>query len=235
VFSHRIDWTQTSFVAHDVGWIITAFFTIVATVASFWLINKHLQWYTVVRSLSARLPFPPVLISILFTQKREQRCRLFYFAALHVVCAVSPADFNILFADIIRLLLMVPIYSWISLASYLFWVRSLVSGSGPFCCVLTPVMKSPRITLHPCFSSATHTRPSSSPLSSISCSRICPRIPKCRKPSFVNVVCQRKPTRNADGVGSPEGSGSSLSDLSGGNRRCGGILVYTFLYPCQAQ
>lgn len=63
------------FQAHDVGWIITGFFTIVATVASFWLINKHLQWYTI---------------------KREQRY-------------------------IIRLLLMVPIYSWISLASYLFW------------------------------------------------------------------------------------------------------------------
>jgi hypothetical protein len=119
---------KTHFVAHDVGWIITGFFTIVATVASFWLINKHLQWYTIVRSLSAR-PEPVLISTILFTQKREQRCRLFYFATLHVVCAVSPADFNILFADIIRLLLMVPIYSWISLASYLFWVRSLVSDA----------------------------------------------------------------------------------------------------------
>ncbi|KAF8483336.1 organic solute transporter Ostalpha-domain-containing protein [Russula ochroleuca] len=63
------------FQAHDVGWLITGVFTIVATVVSFWLINKHLQWYT---------------------NKREQRY-------------------------IIRLLLMVPIYSWISLASYLFW------------------------------------------------------------------------------------------------------------------
>ncbi|KAI0053265.1 DUF300-domain-containing protein [Auriscalpium vulgare] len=34
------------FQAHDVGWIVTAFFTIIATVTSFWLINKHLQWYT---------------------------------------------------------------------------------------------------------------------------------------------------------------------------------------------
>jgi hypothetical protein len=169
-----------------------------------------------------------VLISILFTQKREQRCTLFYFAEFHVVCAVSPADCNILFVDIIRLLLMVPIYSWISLASYLFWVRSLVSVSGPLCRVLTPAMEFPRITLHPCFSSATHTRPSSSPLSSIFCSRICPRIPKCRRPYFANVVCQRKPTRNADGVGSPERSGSSLSDLSGGNRRCGGFLFTLF-------
>jgi hypothetical protein len=90
-------------------------------------------------------------------------------------------------------------------------------------------MKFPRITLHPCFSFATHTKPSSSPLSSIFCSRICPRIPKCRKPSFANAVCRRKPTRNADGVGSPEGSGSSLSDLSGGNRRCGGFLLHFYI------
>src|SRR6267154_4599356 len=87
-------------------------------------------------------------------------------------------------------------------------------------------MKFPRITLHPCYSSATHTRPSSSPHSFIFYSRICPRIPKCKKPSFANAVCQGKPTRNADGVDSPEGSGSSLSDLSGGNRRCGGLLLH---------
>ncbi|KAH9996669.1 organic solute transporter Ostalpha-domain-containing protein [Russula compacta] len=59
------------FQAHDVGWVIASFFTIVATATSFWLINKHLQWYTNVH--------------------------------------------------IIRLLLMVPIYASISLASYLFW------------------------------------------------------------------------------------------------------------------
>ncbi|KZT23606.1 DUF300-domain-containing protein [Neolentinus lepideus HHB14362 ss-1] len=34
------------FQAHQVGWIICGFFTLVALVASFWLINKHLQWYT---------------------------------------------------------------------------------------------------------------------------------------------------------------------------------------------
>ncbi|KAJ8696250.1 hypothetical protein PTI98_006132 [Pleurotus ostreatus] len=31
---------------YHVGWIIAGFFAAVATVASFWLINKHLQWYT---------------------------------------------------------------------------------------------------------------------------------------------------------------------------------------------
>lgn len=30
----------------QVGWLVTGFFTIIATVTSFWLINKHLQWYT---------------------------------------------------------------------------------------------------------------------------------------------------------------------------------------------
>ncbi|KAI0301579.1 organic solute transporter Ostalpha-domain-containing protein [Multifurca ochricompacta] len=34
------------FQAHDVGWIVSGFFTIIAIVTSFWLINKHLQWYT---------------------------------------------------------------------------------------------------------------------------------------------------------------------------------------------
>ncbi|KAI0061163.1 DUF300-domain-containing protein [Artomyces pyxidatus] len=34
------------FQAHDVGWIICGFFTIVASITSFWLIGKHLQWYT---------------------------------------------------------------------------------------------------------------------------------------------------------------------------------------------
>ncbi|TFY76511.1 hypothetical protein EWM64_g7501 [Hericium alpestre] len=34
------------FQAHYVGWIVCASFTIIAIVTSFWLINKHLQWYT---------------------------------------------------------------------------------------------------------------------------------------------------------------------------------------------
>jgi len=33
----------------QVGWIVSGFFAIVATVVSFWLVNKHLQWYTNVR------------------------------------------------------------------------------------------------------------------------------------------------------------------------------------------
>lgn len=63
------------FQAHHVGWIVATLFTIVATVASFWLVDKHLQWYT---------------------NKREQRY-------------------------IVRLLFMVPIYAFISLASYFWW------------------------------------------------------------------------------------------------------------------
>jgi Mn2+/Fe2+ NRAMP family transporter len=34
------------FQAHHVGWIVSGFFASVATIASFWLVNKHLQWYT---------------------------------------------------------------------------------------------------------------------------------------------------------------------------------------------
>ncbi|KAJ7668515.1 organic solute transporter Ostalpha-domain-containing protein [Mycena polygramma] len=34
------------FQAHHVGWIIAAFFTVAAIITSFWLVNKHLQWYT---------------------------------------------------------------------------------------------------------------------------------------------------------------------------------------------
>ncbi|CCL99783.1 uncharacterized protein FIBRA_01805 [Fibroporia radiculosa] len=32
--------------AHDIGWIITGCFTLLALIGSFWLINKHLLWYT---------------------------------------------------------------------------------------------------------------------------------------------------------------------------------------------
>lgn len=32
--------------AHDIGWIMSGVFTIVACITSFWLVNKHLQWYT---------------------------------------------------------------------------------------------------------------------------------------------------------------------------------------------
>ncbi|KAH8105622.1 DUF300-domain-containing protein, partial [Phellopilus nigrolimitatus] len=32
--------------AHHIGWIITGFFTLAATITSLWLVNKHLQWYT---------------------------------------------------------------------------------------------------------------------------------------------------------------------------------------------
>ncbi|KAJ6558437.1 organic solute transporter Ostalpha-domain-containing protein [Mycena vulgaris] len=34
------------FQAHHVGWIVAGFFTVVAVIASFWLVNKHLRWYT---------------------------------------------------------------------------------------------------------------------------------------------------------------------------------------------
>jgi hypothetical protein len=40
--------------ACQVGWIVTAFFTIIATITSFWLVDRHLQWYTNVRLLIFR-------------------------------------------------------------------------------------------------------------------------------------------------------------------------------------
>ncbi|KAF8639514.1 hypothetical protein AX17_001419 [Amanita inopinata Kibby_2008] len=32
--------------AHHVGWLVSGFFTLIATITSAWLINKHLHWYT---------------------------------------------------------------------------------------------------------------------------------------------------------------------------------------------
>ena len=79
-----------------------------------------------VRASSPPLLRPePVLIFVLFVQKREQRCMYFQtFPRCACICSFA-CSLHILFADIIRLLLMVPIYAWISLASYLFWVRTL--------------------------------------------------------------------------------------------------------------
>ncbi|TRM61916.1 organic solute transporter Ostalpha-domain-containing protein [Schizophyllum amplum] len=34
------------FQAHHIGWIVAGFFTLIACGVSFWLIDKHLQWYT---------------------------------------------------------------------------------------------------------------------------------------------------------------------------------------------
>ncbi|KAJ6602161.1 organic solute transporter Ostalpha-domain-containing protein [Mycena sp. CBHHK59/15] len=34
------------FQAHHVGWIVAGFFTVTAIITSFWLVNKHLRWYT---------------------------------------------------------------------------------------------------------------------------------------------------------------------------------------------
>ena len=38
------------FLNHDcqIGWIIAGSFAIISTITSWWLINKHLQWYTYV-------------------------------------------------------------------------------------------------------------------------------------------------------------------------------------------
>ncbi|KAF7315183.1 hypothetical protein MIND_00032700 [Mycena indigotica] len=58
------------FQAHHVGWIIASFFTIVAIITSFWLVNKHLQWYT---------------------NKREQRyiIRLLFMVPIYAVISLA--------------------------------------------------------------------------------------------------------------------------------------------------
>ncbi|KAL5504777.1 hypothetical protein ACEPAH_7440 [Sanghuangporus vaninii] len=63
---------------HHIGWIVTGAFALLSTAISFWLVNKHLRYYT---------------------KKHEQRY-------------------------IVRILFMVPIYSLVSFASYLFWDQS---------------------------------------------------------------------------------------------------------------
>ncbi|KAF9652079.1 DUF300-domain-containing protein [Thelephora ganbajun] len=55
------------FQAHHVGWIVTGFFTLISTIASIWLINKHLQWYTNQQRYIVRLLFMvPIYASISF-------------------------------------------------------------------------------------------------------------------------------------------------------------------------
>jgi hypothetical protein len=165
------------------------------------------------------------LCVVLFAQKQEQRCRSFFilpsmrrFACSHYfTCRHRPPT-----PHGPHILLDQP--RIVHLLGPFFRVRTVYCQ----CADPTLVIKTLRITPRPCCSSGTHTRPSSSPLSSISCLRICPRTPKRRRPSFANAVCRGKLTRNADGVGSPERSGSSLSGLSGGSRRWGENSVYVF-------
>ena len=76
-----------------------------------------------------------------------------------------------------------------------------------------------RITPRHCFSSATHTRPSSSRPSFTSCSRIYPRTPKCRRPSFGNGVCRGRPMQSSSGAGCLGRSGFFRSVWSDGNHR----------------
>ncbi|KAK0545414.1 hypothetical protein OC845_005113 [Tilletia horrida] len=68
-----------NFKAHDVGWIVCGFFSLISCTASFWLILRHLKYYTC----------PP-----------QQR-------------------------HIVRMLFMVPVYSLVSFASYLFYTEAL--------------------------------------------------------------------------------------------------------------
>ncbi|KAE8220520.1 hypothetical protein CF319_g5971 [Tilletia indica] len=70
---------NVNFKAHDVGWLVCGFLSLVACGTSFWLILKHLKYYTC---------------------PQQQR-------------------------HIVRMLFMVPIYSLVSFASYLFYQEAL--------------------------------------------------------------------------------------------------------------
>lgn len=54
----------------------------------------------------------------------ESRAALYAFSIIVVMLTAHHADHSI--ADIVRILLMVPIYATVSFSSYLFWVRYLV-------------------------------------------------------------------------------------------------------------
>ncbi|CAD6884608.1 unnamed protein product [Tilletia laevis] len=70
---------NVNFKAHDVGWLVCGFLSLIATVTSLWLVLKHLKYYTC---------------------PQQQR-------------------------HIVRMLFMVPIYSLVSFASYLFYEEAL--------------------------------------------------------------------------------------------------------------
>ncbi|KAK7029693.1 hypothetical protein VNI00_014391 [Paramarasmius palmivorus] len=76
---------------HHIGWIIASAFTFISCAVSFWLIYKHLKWYT---------------------NKREQRRKAFNLHSIHPLISTP---------DIVRILFMVPIYAVVSLASYFWW------------------------------------------------------------------------------------------------------------------
>ena len=80
---------------------------------------------------------------------------------------------------------MVPIYSVVSLASYLFWVRISGFHTEP----ITHGTSNPRIILRPYYSFVTAMSPRCLPHSSIYFSRIFPPIPSNRKMCFVRYVC----------------------------------------------
>ena len=97
----------------QIGWLITGCFTLVSMITSFWLMNKHCQWYTNVGTIIQRT-------SSRYLTPREERGTEMY--ACHLYRTLE--SLTLFRTDIIRILLMVPLYALVSFASYLFWVRS---------------------------------------------------------------------------------------------------------------
>ena len=58
------------------GWIIAGTFALISTIASIWLINKHLQWYTNVRPQFYRAHLSPLLTTFTSESSKDVRVLL---------------------------------------------------------------------------------------------------------------------------------------------------------------
>lgn len=94
------------FQVHHVGWIVSGFFTIVATSVSIWLIDKHLQWYT---------------------NKREQRyiVRLLFMVPLYAIISFASYLF---WNNAIPLILLRDGYEAIVLTGFFYLLLNYISN-----------------------------------------------------------------------------------------------------------
>jgi hypothetical protein len=86
-----------SITAHDVGWIVSGIFTVIAIIASSWLINKHLQWCTNVRlhlrSVHVVCPSRDSHHPCICLETRTALC-VYFAILLGVYCTESDHDYT---------------------------------------------------------------------------------------------------------------------------------------------
>ncbi|PPQ62953.1 hypothetical protein CVT24_006193 [Panaeolus cyanescens] len=87
------------FQTYHIGWIVSGCFALIAIITSFWLVRKHLQWYT----------------NPAYAETRTKMCA---HLPPYKRRPINPS------VDIVRLLFMVPLYAIISFASFIFWNHS---------------------------------------------------------------------------------------------------------------